>query len=66
VFKCYSAVLDKYSALTNIPVDLLTQYPTPAQVYDQLCDTAVELVEIHDDQDHPKLMTDLSNLCKIV
>ncbi|KAG2122897.1 hypothetical protein BD769DRAFT_1389508 [Suillus cothurnatus] len=41
-------------------------YPTPAQVYDQLCETAVELVEIHDDQDHPKLMTDLSNLCKIV
>ncbi|KAG2099331.1 hypothetical protein BD769DRAFT_1677392 [Suillus cothurnatus] len=63
---CYSAVLDKYSALTNIPVDLLTQYPTPAQVYNQLCETAVELVEIHDDQDHPKLMTDLSNLCKIV
>ncbi|KAG1897442.1 uncharacterized protein F5891DRAFT_982625 [Suillus fuscotomentosus] len=35
-------------------------------VYDQLCETAVELVGQSDDEDHPKLMTDLSNLCRIV
>ncbi|KAG1838675.1 hypothetical protein C8R48DRAFT_782335 [Suillus tomentosus] len=63
---CYSAVLEKYSDLTNIPVDLLTQYPATEDVYDQLCETAVELVGQSDDEDHPKLMTDLSNLCRIV
>ncbi|KAG1829684.1 hypothetical protein EV424DRAFT_1535703 [Suillus variegatus] len=63
---CYSAVLEKYLDLTNIPIDLLTQYPATEDVYDQLCETAVELVGESDDEDHPKLMTDLSNLCRIV
>ncbi|KAG2052330.1 hypothetical protein BDR06DRAFT_973116 [Suillus hirtellus] len=63
---CYSAVLEKYLDLTNIPIDLLTQYPATEDVYDQLCKTAVELVGQSDDEDHPKLMTNLSNLCRIV
>ncbi|KAG1736066.1 hypothetical protein EDD22DRAFT_959838 [Suillus occidentalis] len=40
---CYSALLQKYSILTNVPVDLLVQYPTPATVYEQLCETAAIL-----------------------
>ncbi|KAG2109543.1 hypothetical protein DEU56DRAFT_762409 [Suillus clintonianus] len=62
---CYAALLEKYSTLTNIPVDLLIQYPTPAEVYDQLCETAVILVNEHDDEDHPGLMSSLAKLCNI-
>jgi hypothetical protein len=65
VFKCYGALLEKYSTLTNIPVDLLIQYPTPAQVYDELCETAEVLVNEHDDEGYPGLMSSLAKLCNI-
>ncbi|KAG2151048.1 uncharacterized protein EDB93DRAFT_1249543 [Suillus bovinus] len=56
----------KYSILTNVPVDLLVQYPTPATVYEQLCETAATLVAEHNDVGHPALMATLSDLCHIV
>ncbi|KAG1820992.1 uncharacterized protein BJ212DRAFT_1297456 [Suillus subaureus] len=59
------ALLDKYSTLTKIPVDLLIQYPTLAEVYDQLYKMAVVLVNEHDDEDHPGLMSSLTKLCNI-
>ncbi|KAG2739964.1 hypothetical protein P692DRAFT_20851428 [Suillus brevipes Sb2] len=62
---CYGALLEKYSTLTNIPVDLLIQYPTPAQVYDELCETAEVLVNEHDDEGYPGLMSSLAKLCNI-
>ncbi|KIK33556.1 hypothetical protein CY34DRAFT_18296 [Suillus luteus UH-Slu-Lm8-n1] len=63
---CYSALLQKYSILTNVPVDLLVQYPTPATVYEQLCETAAILIAQHNDVGHPALMATLSDLCHIV
>ncbi|KAG1788527.1 uncharacterized protein HD556DRAFT_1311946 [Suillus plorans] len=62
---CYSALLEKYSTLTNIPVELLLQYPTPILVYNQLCETAVDLIAEHNDEGHPTLMASLSDLCSI-
>ncbi|KAG1861292.1 hypothetical protein F4604DRAFT_1929881 [Suillus subluteus] len=61
---CYGALLLKYETLMKIPIKLLP-YPTPDQVYEQLCKTAVELVHEHDDQDHPGLMSSLAKLCNI-
>ncbi|KAG1856158.1 hypothetical protein F4604DRAFT_1932022 [Suillus subluteus] len=58
------ALLLKYETLTKIPIKLLP-YPTPDQVYKQLCEMAIELVHEHDDQDHPGLMSSLAKLCNI-
>ncbi|KAG1897633.1 uncharacterized protein F5891DRAFT_1191841 [Suillus fuscotomentosus] len=62
---CYGALLLKYATLTKIPVDLL-QYPHPAQVYEELCETAVTLVNERDDEGHPELMFSLAQLCNIL
>ncbi|KAG1803420.1 uncharacterized protein BJ212DRAFT_1304570 [Suillus subaureus] len=42
-----------------------SSYPTLAEVHDQLCEMAVVLVNEHDDEDHPGLMSSLAKLCNI-
>lgn len=64
--KCYSALLQKYSILMKVPVELLTHYPTTAQVFVELRETIAELIDQHDDEGHLEFMANLLRLCDIM
>ncbi|KAG2742746.1 hypothetical protein P692DRAFT_20879279 [Suillus brevipes Sb2] len=56
----------KYSILMRVPVELLTHYPTTAQVFVELRETIAELINQHDDEGHPEFMANLLRLCNIM
>ncbi|KAG1865668.1 hypothetical protein C8R48DRAFT_672281 [Suillus tomentosus] len=63
---CYAALLQKYSILIKVPVELIPHYPTTDQVFAELRETVTELVSEYDDEDHLEFMANLSQLCNIL
>jgi hypothetical protein len=50
----------------RVPIELLTHYPTTAQVFVELRETIAELINQHDDEGHPEFMANLLRLCNIM